>query len=207
MTKIDKIEVHILKTVILKLVFLVYFLSLFWSCFYFSTTACHYMLCSFTVKAGLLVKNLRDYIQPPALLEVLKPTPHLSLRWEAQLLGCWLQEMECEGADSICLSDWSCSTMRKTFKIQDQRWTKRGYHCIIQQFVVTWQKEICVPFLLQHVATSFYVHKALNKIVIIKISDPMFFLSPFCLIGLSVSAPCRRIPYQKYEAFLTEWKD
>lgn len=163
------------------------------------------MLCSFTVKAGLLVKNLRDYIQPPALLEVLKRRPHLSLRWEAQLLGCWLQEMEWSvRGQRACLSDWSCSTMRKTFKIQDQRRTKRGYHCITQQFVVTWQKEICLPFLLQHVATSFYMHKALNKIVIIKISDPMFFLSPFCLIGLSVSAPCRRIPYQKYEAFLTE---
>lgn len=157
------------------------------------------------MKAGLLVKNLRDYIQPPALLEVLKRRPHLSLRWEAQLLGCWLQEMEWSvRGQRACLSDWSCSTMRKTFKIQDQRRTKRGYHCITQQFVVTWQKEICLPFLLQHVATSFYMHKALNKIVIIKISDPMFFLSPFCLIGLSVSAPCRRIPYQKYEAFLTE---
>lgn len=35
----------------------------------------------------------------------------------------------------------------------------------------------------------------------------MFFVSTFCLIGLCVSAVRRRNPYQKYEAFLAEWKD
>lgn len=39
------------------------------------------------------------------------------------------------------------------------------------------------------------------------LSDPMFFVSTFCLIGLCVSAVRRRNPYQKYEAFLAEWKD
>lgn len=35
----------------------------------------------------------------------------------------------------------------------------------------------------------------------------MFFVSTFCLIGLCVNALCSRNPYQKYEAFLAEWKD
>ena len=148
---------------------------------------CFLFFFNFKVKAGSFavnVKSLKDSISASCLTGdgQIQISPLFPI-WEAQSLRCWYRS-------------WSGAWGGREHLLF--LWLKL-FHCaetVSSVCTVTWHREICIPFLLLHFSVCFYVEKSLDNIRKI-LSDPMFFVSTFSLIGLCASALRRSNPYQK----------
>lgn len=159
------------------------------------------------MKAGLFAKSLEDFVSascPAAdgstpnlspLLHMKDPTTTMLGRsWSGawgvgeHLLFFWLKLFHCTE------KPWK---FNRSKRVQEEIWL---YHLV---WTVSWNKESCIPTPLQRVSACFYMEKPLDNIK----KKNLTLFSSLCLLGLCISALCRRNPYAKYEASLAEWKD